>query len=259
VGRFSIDRVAPGSYFLVAKAGAGGLEITAIQRIEIRPVLIAPTNGPPVYLSLGPPQSIAGRIVTEVRQAADLRASFIALQSVDPELPSPSPVFIRPDGLFTVNGIMPGTYVLDMSNLPQDLYVKAARYGEDDILEQPLTLVTRDAPKAIQIALGSDGGHLQVAAYSAKNEVHPGAQFVLVPDTARRRRRDQYRVATAGADGQAMFQGIPPGKYKLFAWEHLEPNAYLNAEYLALYEDSGLPVTIVPGDNRSTAVRTIPR
>ena len=82
---------------------------------------------------------------------------------------------------------------------------------------------------------------------------------VLVPDTARRGRREQYRVATAGEDGQAILRGIPPGDYKLFAWEELEENAYLNSDYLRAYESLGIPVSIVAGDNPAVPVRVIPK
>ena len=99
----------------------------------------------------------------------------------------------------------------------QDLYLKAARFRVDDILEKPLTLETRDAANTLQILLGSDGGHIQVAVYNGKSELHPGAQVVFVPDVTRRSRREQYRIAVTGGDGRAILRGIPPGSYKLFA------------------------------------------
>jgi hypothetical protein len=62
-----------------------------------------------------------------------------------------------------------------------------------------------------------------------------------------------------GEDGPVNLRGIPPGSYKLFAWEELEPNAYLNADYLHGYEDWGVPVKIASGENAPVAVRVIPR
>ena len=43
--------------------------------------------------------------------------------------------------------------------------------------------------------------------------------------------------------------GIPPRRSKLFAWEHVEANAYLNPDYLQAYEAFGVPVNIGSGDN----------
>jgi hypothetical protein len=54
-------------------------------------------------------------------------------------------------------------------------------------------------------------------------------------------------------------RGIPPGSYKLFAWEELEPNAYLNSAYLAIVEAFGTPVNITSGGNPPVSARLIPK
>ena len=137
--------------------------------------------------------------------------------------------------------------------------MKAARFGNDDILEKPIVLEMKNLASPLQILLGTDGGRLQVAAYNAKGELQPGAQLVLAPDGERRSHREQYRVVTSGEDGQAIVRGIAPGSYKLFAWERLEPNAYLNSDYMRSYEASGVPVNIASGDNRPVSIRMIPK
>lgn len=264
-GEFSMGTgtVAPGSYIVTAKSGSGNQEIAAFQRIVLGAVPYAPPpNRPPAYsvsLTLSPPLSINGRLFDESRETVNLREVSVTLISVDSDLPSPRSVFARPDGQFILNGVVPGSYVLEISNLPQDLYLKVARFGAGDVLEKPLTLETRKAANPLQILLGSGGGRLQVAAYNGKGELHSGAQFVLVPDATRRSRRDQYRVATSGEDGQAILRGIPPGSYKLFAWEHLESNAYLNSDYLQAYEAFGVPVNIASSDNPPVSARLIPK
>jgi hypothetical protein len=202
---------------------------------------------------------MAGRLFVESSGIADLRRASVALLSIDPDLPSPRSVLAQLDRQFVLNGIVPGSYVLEMANLPQDLYLKATRFGQDDILEKPLTLSARYEPKPLQILLGSDGGRLQAAAYNNKGETHSGTQFVLVPEAARRSRRELYRIATSGEDGHAVFRGIPPGNYKLFAWQHVEANAYLNANFLQAYEDLGVPVRVTSGDNPAVTVRLIPK
>jgi hypothetical protein len=158
-----------------------------------------------------------------------------------------------------LNGVVPGSYVLEISKLPQDFYLKAARFGAGDVLEKPFILEPRQAGYPLQILLGADGGRLQVAAYGAGGELHAGAQLVLVPDAARRERREQYRVATAGEEGTAILRGIVPGRYKLFAWEELEPNAYLNADFMRAWEAFGASVTIASGENAPLAIRVIPK
>ena len=259
-GEYSIGNVGPGSYIVMAKGRFNGQEVTAFERIELR-AMAPPPPRPPTYdvtLKLSPQLSVNGRLFVNAAEPLELRDATVTLTSIDPDLPSPRSVKTRMNGQFILNEVVAGRYVLDLTGLPEDFYLKAARFGEDDILEKPIGLEYRNAGFPLQILVGTDGGHLPVAAYLGES-LDPGAQFVLVPDTARRGRREQYRVATAGEDGQAILRGIPPGNYKLFAWEELEENAYLNSDYLRAYEPLGVAVSIVAGDNRAVPVRVIPK
>jgi hypothetical protein len=258
-GQFTIGNVAPGTYIVTAKSGSGDQEFNAFERIVLRPLPVTPDRGYSITVKLSPPLGIDGRFFLESREAIDLHTGSVGLISIDSDLPSPGHVSASADGQFALNGVMPGSYVLDVSGLPQDLYVKAARFGADDILEKPLTLEAKKTTNPLQILLGSDGGRVQVAATANSGERNSAAQFVLVPEAARRSRRDQYRIAASGEDGQALMRGIPPGNYKLFAWEHLEPNAYLNSDYMLLYESFGVPINIKSGENPPVAARLIPK
>jgi hypothetical protein len=250
-GEFSMSNVPPGSYLMTAKSISGDRELAAFQHIELRPILSTPLFGFTTTLALTAPVSVNGRLFFESAVAQDVRQITVSMVPVDPDMPVPRSVAVRPDGQFAVNGVFPGDYILEVSNLPQDLYLKATRFGNGG-LEQPLAIGSQPAANPLQILLGSDGGHMQA-------QSQPGANVVLVPDAARRGRREQYRVATAGDDGRVTIPGIPPGNYKIFAWEDLEPNAYLNADYLQAYEDRGVPVRISAGDNPAVSVRMIPK
>ncbi len=258
-GEFEMLKVPPGEYILMAKASYDGQQITSAQRITIPPVLIPPPQGYSVTLPLALPLSIDGRLYPESRDTSDLKGARVELISVDPDLPSPKLVTAQPDGQFTLKGVPFGSYVLELSNLPRDVYLKAARFGESDILDKPVTIDLKTAAIPLQVLLAADGGRLQVTAYATEAEVEAGATVVLVPEGKRREHREQYRVATSDDDGQVTFRGIPPGAYKMFAWKDPEPNAYLNADFIAQYDSLGTPVTIASGDNPAAGVRVIPK
>jgi protocatechuate 3,4-dioxygenase beta subunit len=261
-GYFTLPNVAPGAYIVAARSGSGENQIFAFQRIELRAVPFAPPPSlPPFYpivLNLMPPLAINGRLYLE-SGAADLRQVRVALLSTEPDLPSPARVSPGSEQQFMLNGTVPGSYVLDVSQLPQDLYVKAARFGDADILEKPLVVEAREPAAAIQILLGSDGGRLDVAVFNRNNEAQAGAGVVLVPDAPRRHRRELYRVGVTGNEGQAAFRGIAPGSYTVFTWQSLEPNAYLNEEYLRRYDGYGSPVRVAAGQHAALNVVVIPK
>jgi len=94
--------------------------------------------------------------------------------------------------------------------------------------------------------------------FDSVNRSFAGADVVLVPDPDRRASPDQYRAVKSDADGRFILRGIPPGDYKLFAWQGIEPNAYLNDIYLSAYERFGVAMRVMPNAVGTTSVRIIP-
>ena len=64
-------------------------------------------------------------------------------------------------------------------------------------------------------------------------------------------------------DGTIVFVGpgqglVPPGEYKVFAWDSVEPNAWLNEEFMLNFEDFGAAATVAPSQKLSAQLRLIP-
>jgi hypothetical protein len=66
----------------------------------------------------------------------------------------------------------------------------------------------------------------------------------LLPDPLKAERNDLYRMTTADQNGQFAMQGVPPGEYKLFAWEDVDPGAYMDPEFLKPHESRAQRVTV---------------
>jgi hypothetical protein len=98
---------------------------------------------------------------------------------------------------------------------------------------------------------------MTVRADDEENRPVPGAHLALVPESGRRHRPDLYRLAVSDDAGQSVIRGIPPGDYKLFAWDSLEPNAHLNSDFLRSHEDLGTPLRIRPGENGAVVIKVI--
>src|SRR4030095_12587731 len=102
------------------------------------------------------------------------------------------------------------------------------------------------------------GGKITGTVTSAAGQALDGATITLVPDPARRHRPDQYRAATAGDGGRFAIGGIPPGEYKVFAWESIETNAWMNADFIKPYEELGAAATIGANSRIPAQLRAIP-
>jgi hypothetical protein len=161
------------------------------------------------------------------------------------------------NGQFSLARVEPGEYVLRTVNLPGDVYVKSIRSGETDIQTKPL-VIRYASPESIRVDLAVDGGRLDGVVVDSSNHPFAGATVGLVPDASRRNSPDQYRATESEADGHFSLRGIPPGDYELFAWQNIEPNAYLNDVYMTGFERLGTPMTVAPNSVGIISVRLIP-
>ena len=88
----------------------------------------------------------------------------------------------------------------------------------------------------------------------------PGVQAVLVPD----RNRDHaklFKAATTDQTGHYAMRGIPPGDYKLFAWDTLESYAYFDPDVMKKFESQGKPVHVTESSKQNLDmpwIRTTP-
>jgi len=65
-----------------------------------------------------------------------------------------------------------------------------------------------------------------------------------MPDESHRFRSDMLRVANADLSGRFAFPNIVPGDYRLFAWEDVEMDAWLDPEFVKTYESRSVPLHV---------------
>jgi len=85
-----------------------------------------------------------------------------------------------------------------------------------------------------------------------------GASVTLVPDPPHRAEQRLFKAATTDQLGHFVLQGIPPGDYKVFAWESIDPGAYRSSEFLQPFESRGESIHISEGSLQSVQLELIP-
>ena len=251
-GSFELRNVAPGSYIATAQAQVGKEVIKASKHIV---VYDRDENNVGLILSAG--IQIAGRIALDSGAPLSLGSARPGLNSIDPYLDSFTGSTFQPDGQFVINGVQPGEYTFDIPGLPEDIYIKSEQSAQTSLLG--LTLgIGAGAPAPFEVVLGTDGGHIDGTVADAAGKPFAGAQVVLVPKGDRRTLSSNYRVSSSDENGKFDLRGIPPGEYQLFAWENVEDRAWLNAEFIANYQDAATGVMIVANARGTTQLPLIP-
>jgi protocatechuate 3,4-dioxygenase beta subunit len=277
-GEFEMRDVAPGSYWLQAMVanftpGAAGATVT-FPNTDANPLANLPFNTTQIAvdvfggdvegltLAVSPGVSIPGRIRVEGVSNANQNPLALITLSLQPSSGGGSILSalagnLKPaaDGTFTIQRVTPGDYKLLVSGLSPNTYVREARLEQADALEG-VTIGTR-VDGILEIVLSQNPGQLDGTVLGADLKPVSGVQAVLVPERLRNR-LDLYKTAITNPDGRFTIRGLPPGDYRVLAWEDIEPFAYFDPEVLMQYDGLGKTVRIQEGSSQTAEVRIIP-
>ena len=143
-----------------------------------------------------------------------------------------------------------------VTDLPPDYYIKDVRFNQTDAFNAPMHF-SGDVSTPLEVLLSPNGGRIDGTVINEKQNLMAGIEAVLIPDR-RRDRTDLYKTATTDETGHFTIRGIPPGDYKIFAWDGIEEFGYYDSDLVRLFEQKGTPVRIVESAKESLEVRIIP-
>jgi hypothetical protein len=186
-----------------------------------------------------------------------VQLSFAGLQVLTPTMQrQPHQARLNADGTFREDDVTPGDYRLTVTALPADFYIKEARFDQTDVLSRPLRF-SGSVPGPLDIVLSPKSGRIDGTIVNDKQQPASGVRAVLVPDQ-HRDRLDLYKTAVADQNGRFTVRGIPPGDYKVFAWEAIDQFGYFDPDLVRQSEPFAKPVKIVESSKASVEVKIIP-
>ena len=81
-------------------------------------------------------------------------------------------------------------------------------------------------------------------------------QVVLIPE-AQGNRLDLYRVTNTDEKGRFSIRGAAPGTYRLFAWDVLDANAYLDSKLVGRFLDNSMVVDVTESSITDATLKVI--
>lgn len=240
-GRFTVTHVRPGPHLLTAIHRDGENTLYARQEIEVG---AADIEG--IELVLAPGITIRGRVEVEKdgAESVKLDGMRVWLQGEDSEgfLPGMNSGRVRDDGTFELRNLSPGRYSVRIVRLPEGAYLKSARLGDRDVLSSGLML--EPGSGSLTLLLSPFGGDVDGVVFDSERKPAAGATVVLVPAEDKRHREDLYFEQAADQNGRFRFRGVPPGDYRAFAWEKVEPGVWRDPAFLERYEEEGIRISV---------------
>jgi hypothetical protein len=252
--------------FIASGTGVGAAPAEAHKRIDV------PEGGlRNIVLTLAPTQNskvqVKGRIRAEDGASLPKEgALFVALtpmQSQDSEESDaddePDPfnrhdsgggfAFVKPDASFQIENVPDGTYLLDVGSNGrgmEDWYTKSILLAGHDVLNSGIPVSDNDLQ--LDVVLSSKGGSFEGSVKDKDEQPITTSTVVIVPDSARAKRRDLYHTADTDQNGHFSMSGLEPGSYTAYAFDDEQPQIWFSAEAMKRYKDDGVAVTINPAE-----------
>ena len=261
LGTFTLRGLPAGSYILRAVASGDEQQLTAEQKINVA------SNVDNVQLALGPAISIPVNVrlqtgTVETRGAVIARIAgldesappvSVRLISGQPSTQEAFSSYEQQDGrnVLKIQNVSPGTYTVKLSPQPP-WYVQSATYGQTNVLYDDIT-VAPGQRYPLDMVLRDDSASLTVGFKSSQSAPEERAAVVLVP-------QPPSKVAPTVFNGVTttyMANGLAPGEYLVFGFDHLDKIEYSNPDVLAAYASQAAHVVLSPNQNAQVSLDLI--
>jgi hypothetical protein len=242
---FEIRGVRPGAYILVARSMDGFSAVSAPV-----PVDVGEHHIEGVELPLSEGGEVAGRILFD----GGAKGASVTLEIPDASWMSAVSGTANEAGEFKLRGVFPIQYRLRTANLPENTYLKAVKLAGQVVDPESVEFSPASGAK-LEILLGKASAELKGIVQGLDAKPVPGATVVLIPESGR---DALYRTATSDYDGTFLLKGVAPGRYKVLAWEDLEPDAYRDAEVVKPVEDRAARVALEENGRVEVTLKVIP-
>jgi hypothetical protein len=209
----------------------------------------ADVNGGLIEFMPGP--AITGTVRVEGGTIPSLAKVSIHLQSDYRDLMQSNPsTGVHSDGTFAFESAAPMIYSLSIDRVA-GLYLKSVRMGDRPLAQPRIDAAEKLEP--LTIVLGADTGELEGAVENSKGDPVARARV----DAIAADRLDWNRSAFSDEKGQFSITDLPPGQYKIFAWENVPDGAPQDPEFRKPFEKQSAPASIEPKSRANLKITAI--
>ena len=264
-GAFDLAGAVPGKYFLTALVPADpnnrttpppqpqfGYALIEVGEQDLEGVSVSTAAGFP----------ISGKLSIENKPDDDPNVAKLRLELTrEPNIQGfPQ---LNPNSKFSLNGefsmstVSIGDYTVQITGLPALGYAKSVRLGSRDLLQETLHVDAQPLGR-IEVVVATDASTLTGHVVDERQDPAVNVKVVLVPDVSLRRRWDLYKSTMTDPSGNFSIKTIPPGDYKVFAWEDVPDNIWTIPESLRVDESRGRSIRIGSATTERIELTAIP-
>jgi protocatechuate 3,4-dioxygenase beta subunit len=244
-GSFEFRHILPGPYTINGRTGDDKGRYTARQNVDVTD---RDVNN--VIVAFRPAVEIPGRFTVDSSYQGRLKDLNIFLRPDSGSMMSNAGASAKDDGSFVIRGVADDLYRINLGPLAPNAYVKSVRYGSEDVLEKGFD--PAGGHQSLEIVISGDGGRISGLVSDKDQKLQPGITVVAIPDHPLRWISDRSKSTSTDQNGRFNLQGLRPGRYRLYAFEEVEPGAYEDPQFIKRYLDRGKTADI--GENSQQTI-----
>ncbi len=242
--------VVPGSYVLWVTRVEN--EVRSYAR---RPVVVSDADVDVGTLDFLPAANLKGTVRTEGKPSLPLEGVRLSFQTEGPSLQSAPHAQIKADGSFELKNVMPDIYMVVLMSSP-GFYLKSIRLGDEVSADLHVDL-TRGEVGPLTLVLGADVGHIEGSVVLADGNPGAGVRVTLFPEGAQAGRTDLFKFGFTDDKGNYHLDRVPPGEYRLFAWQDVQAGGPQDPELRKKFEKQSVTVKLAPNGRETVPLTAI--
>jgi hypothetical protein len=253
-GAFEIRNVRPGSYTLIAsQGGRGGQAMSGRTNINVGH---GDLEG--VTVLVNPAFTLNGTISSgdaKVEGLNNVVVQFIPIEDIPASAMSAR---MEDEKKFSVQVSEPFKFHIVANNLPQDFYLKSARYGTAEVLETGLDLSSGVAAGELDLRIAPGAASVSGVVTGDGGSPAAGTTVAIIPEEPYNTWWELYRTTSSDQSGNFQFTGLRPGRYRVYAFERLEAGSHQDPEFMKRFETAGKSVKLQEKSAESVQLKAVP-
>lgn len=160
---------------------------------------------------------------------------------------------VRPDGSYTIRGLMPGTHTFTIEGLPAPWLVKSVSYRDQDISDAGMPVESRAKYQDIRITITDEPTDVSGTVRDARSAPAPDAAVLLIPMAQQFWTPVSRRFGFTRTDesGRYRVRGLPAGEYRVVALIDLDESQAYRRELLQRLSAAGAVLELKPRESRT--------
>ncbi len=271
-GTFESPHLSPGTYTLQtgseALGGSDGEYAPRTGRLEVT-ISDADVEGavlelhPAVQIEITGTVKIEGSDPSEtLRPAApsQLGQSVVELWELEGLNKYRGGIQPKDDGTFRFGKLEPARYRVGVRAIPEDLYLKSVRFGDQDVIGTTLNL-TSGVGGAIQIVLSKNPSSVSGTVQDRTRDTQGAVVVALWPVTSEPGALDDgFRWVFEGRQREFQFKGLAPGEYYLTSWEQGPGSSLVySPDFRTRVQREASKITLQEGSRETIELKLLPQ